>query len=1382
MANLNDLRSQLEVANELNKALERQISLQNSLISGASKQAQIMTDICKTGAKCTGNEKAQAAGQRELQKEIEKTKKTQRDMGNEMARGAKKAEKAVGGMKGAFSGLKNFLFSWKGMVTGLFAGLVGGVAKIFSGLVGVVKGVFSAITSVVKVGMGLIKGLIMAPFSMMNMMNDAANRVHQLGVIINGAVQAVNGMIGAHKELGTVTGDAYKVALKAVKTLPGGVFGPREQGAAERIKLAGELVQAFGPYMSTLKDLSREGAKFAVRMKKSLGFTDEEFQNLIATSKHFGKDINAEFKEVSLTIANLASTTGLNIKTMGREFMTFHTKLKPLTGATTAQIGRMTAVFGKLGIKADKALSMFDKFETLEGGAEVVMKLSRTMGIQLSQSEMIMSRGDPLKQMKLVQEAMLRSGKTFENLSYDGKKMITEMFGGDQQAAMKAFGEEGIRSADSIEKAAKAAQKARDAKSVPKLLQKIDQSIQGAADSLGRIFKPLEAFFEGFIRTAFDGNFVQNMATMSNSFMDIGREVGRIAKSSGLIQFLTKGLANFAKDLRNIMPDVRDLVDALFNPNSNKSVFEVLGNISDKVLAAYGDFYGDMTKMIIKISGKVIPIVLKMIAFLGEALNTMLVSIMDPNKSFMSLMSGKFSSIFDSMDVDSPGIKAAADEAGKNISDAAAKAFGPENREVFNKKTGKFMTQNLGLGDALGTNLLEGLRRIGDKLAELFGEVFLKGMSYLWTNYKTEIILIGGAYLFGPMILKGLVSALSSTAVLGALKSAGTYMLSAAGTGLAAIGGTTVGAGVAGSLGVGATAAGGIVAGSVLAAGAAGYAVGTLIDEQLGLSDAIGDYFAGVGSKSREQLKTEEEKNNKYFARRRDRLKKMKFETKTEQLFDEYTKNLKKANSPAALKVLAQRIELDQTMAENEKKVFREKIKNKRADVEMKMKVAASEKRATGIVQGRSADIRQIYDAVGIGQGGIAKIVETKRGRDNVRFGGTDAQGEIGTSVLRSTLDIAAGYQATVMEQGQALTKMLNEAAAPGGMGIPALINTPQYQAALTAQQTAQAAQDNIFEVNKIPKAQRQFLIDLLGESINTTIDRGSTFRTKTLASDAGFMATRKLFVGQVDRGKQRDEKRILDLAQNLLEKPTSAAALKAVADLKLSEEQLKKYSLESFIPKLKSAASAVGVAVESKKKVDAAGAGPKSAVAEKAKAQGKKAAKKKSIRVQKLDAAERLSKLPVSVLKLLAKKGKAQMMIEGASSIEGALSAMLKTSESTSTSLKANAVPALQATATAAETATGALAGTVIMLDYVRDRMAQIQTIYSGIATSVVRVRRAGGRLYGKSTLKIAGEGGKLTVNMHVSVDSRQISGALRRTPTVTWTGAMNAKLPEGE
>lgn len=1359
MAKSDDIKSQLELTNELNKALEKQLALQQKLNSGASRQAQIQKDICDSGKSAGGSSKQQVANQRRLTQEIEKTKQASKDMTNQLQEGMKKSGGAVGGFKSVLGSVGKFMMSWKGMALGIFGGLIGGITKIFSGLVGAIKGIFSLITSTIKVSMGIIKGLIMAPFKLMSHFNGLANQLKDIQVVINGARQAVNGMIGDHKTLGSVTNAAYKTAKKAVQQLPGGVFGPREQGAAERIKLAGELVKAFGPYQNELAKLSKSGAKFAIHMKKNLGFTDENFQKIAGVSKAYGKDLNEEFKTVTLGIAAVAEAGGLNIKELGKEFNTFYAKLGPMTGMATHKIVEMAGAFSKMGISADKALGMFDKFDDLEGGAEVVSKMSRSLGIHVSQTDMIMAREKgPLEQLRIVQDAMRSAGKSFEDLSYDGKKMVTEMFGGDSAVAMKAFSESGMESSDSIEKAAAAAKKAKDARDMPKLMQKLNKSIQGVADSFGRIMKPLEAFMTGFLRgmaKSKDGKgFVNNMKAISKTFEDMGSSAGKYFGDNGIFTMITDSLKSFAKKIQGVMPLIKELMDALFSdkPTTKRSPWEIVKEIGAKLFGAYGDFYSGITKMLVKAAGKIVPVLIRIVAWLGETINDQLMSIMDG--SWGKKSSSMFDKLGKAFKFDNEGVAKEWDNSVKQMKKSYDKHMGPKTRTFMktdDKGNVKKITKKAGLGEALGATFMTALKKSANKLGEIFGKMLLIAFKYIWDNHAGKIVAGLAVYLFGPALLKALAGKMLASAGASALGPMMGSALTAAGP-------------FAGK------------AAAVAAAGAIGYYGAKWLGADT-FGEYIGDSWFEALNPAANSWKASAEENEKYWKERAARAKKEADKKKIDDMYADINKSIKDG-SKDTLDLLEMKIKADTQKTANEKEQLIANINKKRKQIDEAELNAARNK--------------EMRDSIGesgmkalMTKGGMTEVTKTSSFKGNQEIitqqGGMSQAGWAEFQRLKS-MEFAA------REMGQD-TKNIVAAQLKFMNGNQESLDAMNALHKRAMQRSTEEGYDTKALMLKMGKYHALIAAGVDKGTAATMIPGGISSGNKSWEQRQMHNMQSYLYMAQNSPEQVAQRKQTIkqvDLALRLITaKGKDADALKNLAKMKLSDAQLKELKLEAYIPQIQAAR----VAAEKAAAAAAAQGAPPSATAPgQPKAGGVAVGKKDAKKLEKIAASagakvqgvktkppkklRQLGRLPPSVLRLLASKTLAKRMFDNGLEMTKVMDKLGPAAAKTSDVLIKSAAPALNQTATAANQATSSLATTVVMLTYVKDKLLEIQKAYTGIMDSVVTVSKEGAKMKGKHSAKVTTETGTLTVNIGVSIDSKQMTEALTKGPVVTWSG----------
>jgi hypothetical protein len=1370
---LEDLKGQLQITEALNKALEHQLSLQKQLSAGVSKQSKLMQDMGKAASSGSGTD-LRLADQRSLTKEILNTKQKSADMTNELQRGMKKAAAATGGFKGVLGGIGKFMMSWKGMALGIFGGLVAGITKVFSGLLGAIKGIFSLITTTIKVSMGVIKSLIMAPFKLSGTFSKLANDMKAINVVINTARQSVNGMIGDHQTLGDVTTGAYASAKKAVETLPGGMFGPHEDGAAQKIQLIGELTAAFGHYQKQLKDLGPIGQKFVVQMSKNLGFTGENIQKVVSVSKAYGKNLDEEFKTISLGIVATAKAGGLNVKTLGKDFSVFFAKLGPATGMASHKIVAMAAAFAKMGISADSAMGMFTKFDTLEGGAEVVSKMSRSLGIHVSQTQMIMAREKgPLEQLRIVQESMRSAGKSFEDLSYDGKKMITEMFGGDQAAAMKAFGAAGMESSDSIEKAAKAAKNAKDARDMPKLMQKLNKSIQKIADSFGKIMAPFEAFTHGLTRGGKDNKFVKNMMDISRAFGSIGREVGKILKESGFLEKMTTSLKTFAVSIKKMMPLVKELVDALFSdqPKTKRSPYEIVKEIGSKLLGSYGEFYSNMSKFMLKAAAKIVPVLIQILAWVGKSINSMLTSLMDG--TFGAKAGSMFDNLGASIKFDNEGVQKEAETAIAAVKKSWNKEMGPKQRSFFEKDAMgnmKKVTKKAGVGGALIETIIVALTKSVQKIGSVFGDILGAAFSSLWKNHGNKIMAGAALWIFGPMVIKGaivMIGAKVAAMAAAAAAAAGTTVAAAAGAALA--GAAAIALPVIALLTAGAAIVYAIDIGDAREIGKALDHHNKITDKSLKALNTkvslVRTLIADSGEKmatGRDILQKAALGNIKLNDLERDSIEKVTFALEKKHA------ELKKADrviSAGAFKsrdlsdlaagdpTQSTNIAINNLLSQGTKGWHKSKTGSDdsgsaRRDVVLKML------RKAGVNSTSThADVNLMGDkdlkALFMKQFGMEKGSKGQASFSAWNSGrlGRKNQKKRKEGIFRMFKELRDESIAAEAAANDALKKTAAK----------------EFDKTLTNMSNAELEAYMKHTGTSGPHAKQMKAIIAKRKS--------AEFEDLVAAEMFEFERSNHKKQAAFESLHQEAEAKVKDYISKRASGQSTGGILKGTLGAQASGVQGMTMVMDPdsgmMVPKFDddggSVASAIGLGKPDTKKlmrkVSQAGS------------------KVKGVKVKSSKKAKALGRLPPRVLDLLASRRASKRMFAAGLEMTEIMDKLGPAAQTVSDALHSAAIPALQGTATAAQEATSSLATTVVMLAYVRDKLAEVQAAYSGILESVVEVRKEGEKLKGKHSAKITTETGKLEVNIHVNVDSKQIAQALEKTPVVTWSGAMGAQ-----
>ena len=1440
MAKADDIRAQLELTQQLNKALERQAELQAKLNTGASKQAQLMGDMANAASK-GGNSGIQKrlADQRKLTAEIENTRKKSADMTNELQRGMKKQADSIGGAQKAFGGIGKFMTSWKGMALGAIGGILGGVTKMMSGITGLVKGAFAIITSVVKSAMGVIKALIMAPFKLMDAFNGIANEMLRIQSVINGARQSVRGMIGDHEKHGSISKKAYEAAGGAIKKYGKGLYDAHEQGTAQRMKDRGEMIKFMGVYKDQLKKGNEVAINMSFLMRKAMGMSTEDAESLTGMVKAYGGDLNATFKQTVVGIGSLSDKMGLDIRVLTKNFMAFHNKLKPATGMSNQRLQVMSATFMKLGIDAGKALSMFDKFDTLEGGAEVVSKMSRSLGIHLSQTQMIMAREKgPLEQMKLVQQSMRMAGKSMEDLSYDGKKMLAEMFGGDEAAAMKAFGAAGIDSTESIEAAAEAAAKAKKAKDLPAIMKSVQRSIQGVANSFGKIMKPLEAFMHGFMRGMNDGKFTNNMKIISKIFEKMGTSFGLFFKETGLLEKISGSLARFAEKIKHVMPLVEELLSNLFTdqPKSSRSAFEVIKEISSTLLGAYSNFYNDVLYFVIGAAQKVIPVMIKMAAFLAGALNDVLTG----------SLTGDFSDLSNRFEGAASGVTFDDERLNKSWRELGEKTSTTFNDEFMKKSKryvatdGKMKLRQVGLGEALIDNM---------------GLAFKKGLKKL-----------------GKLIWEGVTAA---------LKNIPTWVYAAV-------------AGVIAMLFIPGAAVWMAIGAGVVALGAAAW--DALNEWMSGDNAKAAADQAHENMKKRTLARAEELRIDvaKKVAATKGLLAQLDG-LLAKELYDS-TPESKEAlkGAQAIIDKEKEKIEAYRATAEETAKINEgQEAKQKKIDDIFKKHYIKTRGGGYGHgnlkdfdfdpalftdfntnvlhgmgLRGGKTDVAAVFEdtrRINIGdilRRAIYDSTQTDKGADSaavqeltnllksagIQYGGRSKTAEEIVDILD---DIGIEDDGTFHLEHYAETNLFRGLA----MAQPNLAKRHSGLTKVLAQGAVNSQEVAIQE-----SIEGMSTMDLHKLTANLKLGRGSGSKDDQALIDRMLGPTERALSARLGMNignttlemamenllaEQIAKKSGLEPGSPLFKKAKRLAAKKAISFQEalndLSRAQAKEYvrsggkGVEGGVLKAQKAqdlmrvaeimavleggdpaqiaamrarvgASAdtgasvlglLGKGIGTKDSVIASiladiegqsvrtpgapgaaskapGGAPLKKLLKPGKAGKNTVMKKGAVGVKAPSKAKKLGALPASVLKMLGNKRKVKQMFDAGLEITSILEKMQPAADAVSKALNSNAVPAMNATADASQQATEKIAGTVVMLGLVRDKLNEIQTAYQGIMKTVVDIKKEGDKLKGQHSADIKTATGTLKVEIKVEVNSNSIASALEKTPVVTWSGAL--------
>ena len=206
---------------------------------------------------------------------------------------------------------------------------------------------------------------------------------------------------------------------------------------------AGAAMGALHANMSSFSNLSKASATTIAQGTAALtklGISGETTaQNLEFLTKHMGLSAEAAMKQQT-QLAEFAGGIGVGPAKMASDFAAAAPKLIAY-GAAGERIFKNLAITAKsTGIEMQALLGITEQFDTFEGAAQAAGKLNAMLGGPLLNSVELLTASDD-ERIKMMQDAVTQSGKSWESLNKFEKKAIAAAAGiSDLDTAGKMFG------------------------------------------------------------------------------------------------------------------------------------------------------------------------------------------------------------------------------------------------------------------------------------------------------------------------------------------------------------------------------------------------------------------------------------------------------------------------------------------------------------------------------------------------------------------------------------------------------------------------------------------------------------------------------------------------------------------------------------------------------------------------------------------------------------------------------------------------------------------------------------------------------------------------------------------------------------------------------
>ncbi|MBT6438137.1 MAG: hypothetical protein HOK72_00425, partial [Flavobacteriales bacterium] len=178
------------------------------------------------------------------------------------------------------------------------------------------------------------------------------------------------------------------------------------------------IYKEFGNEAALLSEKINDNASAMILYKESLHISYEA-QKLMMKGAHDSKE---EFANLSKTIVSGSKIAGVSIKNVGTNIDAAAKDFKNFGWMTKKELADTSIYATKLGFDIAELTGFADKFDTFEGAAESIGKLSAAFGIQLDTMDMVME-DNPAKKLDMVREALERSGRSIKDIAGNRREM-----------------------------------------------------------------------------------------------------------------------------------------------------------------------------------------------------------------------------------------------------------------------------------------------------------------------------------------------------------------------------------------------------------------------------------------------------------------------------------------------------------------------------------------------------------------------------------------------------------------------------------------------------------------------------------------------------------------------------------------------------------------------------------------------------------------------------------------------------------------------------------------------------------------------------------------------------------------------------------------------
>jgi phage-related protein len=377
----------------------------------------------------------------------------------------------------------------------------------------------------------------------------------------------------------------------------------------------GALYEGFGNFTNMSEEAQADLANFTAQMDKA-GISSSVTARLLTTAtKSFGMSVD-QTKAFSKELFQFSRANNISMKAINDGLATMMPRLAAFGKEGPRIFKEMTLASKNLGIEMGKLLDITEGFTTFEGAAEAAGNLNAVLGGNyLDTMELLRAANeDPIQAMNMLRETMDASGKSFNQLDNQTKRLMADIMKMDVDTASKFFSQTTEQSAA----AAKQQEDFNDAVAkftsigdkLKSLMTALAPTIKVVAQALGYLVDILAWIAESTIVQFF----LQIMGVLAVVTAGIFIVVGAFMTFAGQLMLLWKAGSFVLTFFRSLKSESDTLGEAVKNmlskvtdgiKDATENIGDSIKNVVEKSVDAVKSVAGSIGSVIQKIASAV---------------------------------------------------------------------------------------------------------------------------------------------------------------------------------------------------------------------------------------------------------------------------------------------------------------------------------------------------------------------------------------------------------------------------------------------------------------------------------------------------------------------------------------------------------------------------------------------------------------------------------------------------------------------------------------------------------------------------------------------------------------------------------------------------------